>query len=114
MDNHAVWNAASITVRPLAVISIVAQVAKDPGYHLARLDIESWEKRNGKIPGGSVVMVRSDCRSAGATRRWQANPFSLASRWQRCNFFTRNLTFYFTATSRSTPTPLPTSMEKPG
>ena len=56
---------ATYAVRPLAVISIVDQVAKDPGYHLWRSDIESWEKRNGKIPAGSVVMVRSDW-----SKRW--------------------------------------------
>ena len=51
---------ATYAVRPLVVISIVDPVAKDPGYHLQRSDIESWETRNGKIPPGSVVMVRSD------------------------------------------------------
>ncbi|MGE5219478.1 MAG: cyclase family protein [Chloroflexota bacterium] len=51
---------ATYTIRPLLVISIVDQVAKDPGYHLQRFDIESWEKNNGEIPAGSVVMVRSD------------------------------------------------------
>ena len=50
----------TFAVRPLAVISIVAQVAKDPAYHLQVADIEQWEKRNGRIPAGSVVMVRSD------------------------------------------------------
>jgi kynurenine formamidase len=47
-------------VRPLVVISIVDQVAKDPGYHLQLPDIEAFEKRHGRIPEGSVVMVRSD------------------------------------------------------
>jgi kynurenine formamidase len=47
-------------VRPLAVISIVQQVAKEPGYHLQVSDIEQWESRHGPIPRGSVVMVRSD------------------------------------------------------
>ncbi len=47
-------------VRPLVVISIVDQIAKDPGYRLQRADIERWESQNGKIPPGSVVMVRSD------------------------------------------------------
>lgn len=51
---------ATYTVRPLVVISIVEQVAKDPGYHLQVSDIEQWEAKNGKIPAGSVVMVRSD------------------------------------------------------
>ena len=51
---------ATYTLRPLAVISIVEQVAKDPGYHLQVADIERWEAQNGPIPEGSVVMVRSD------------------------------------------------------
>jgi len=51
---------ATYAVRPLVAISIVDQVAKDPGYLLQRSDIDSWEKRNGTIPAGSVVMVRSD------------------------------------------------------
>ncbi len=51
---------ATFAVRPLVVISIVDQVARDPGYHLQVADIEKWEAKNGKIPPGSVVMVRSD------------------------------------------------------
>jgi kynurenine formamidase len=51
---------ATYAVRPLVVISIVDKVARDPGYHLQVQDIEQWETRNGKIPEGSVVMVRSD------------------------------------------------------
>ncbi len=51
---------ATYAVRLLVVIPIVDQVAKNPGYHLQRLDVELWEKNNGKIPSGSVVMVRSD------------------------------------------------------
>ena len=47
-------------VRPLAVISIVEQVARDPGYSLRVRDILAWESRNGRIPQGAVVMVRSD------------------------------------------------------
>ena len=47
-------------VRPLVVISIVDQVAKNPGYHLQVADIQRWEATHGRIPAGSVVMVRSD------------------------------------------------------
>jgi len=47
-------------LRPLVVISIVAQAARDPGYHLGVADIEAWEREHGRIPAGSVVMVRSD------------------------------------------------------
>ena len=48
------------TLRPLAVISIVEHVKKDPGYHLAVADIAAWEQRHGRIPEGAVVFVRSD------------------------------------------------------
>lgn len=52
-------------VRPLVVISIVDQAAKDPGYALQVADIERWEAEHGRIPEGSVVMVRSDW-----SKRW--------------------------------------------
>lgn len=52
-------------IRPLVVISIVDQVAQNPGYHLQVVDIERWEAKNGRIPAGSVVMVRSDW-----SKRW--------------------------------------------
>ncbi|MGA8259729.1 MAG: cyclase family protein [Arenicellales bacterium] len=55
----------TFAVRPLVVISIVDQVAQDPGYALQVSDIKAWEARNGEIPAGSVVMVRSDW-----SKRW--------------------------------------------
>lgn len=55
---------ATYTLRPLVVISIVDQVAKDPGYHLSVTDILAWEKVHGRIPEGSVVFVRSDWSKA--------------------------------------------------
>jgi kynurenine formamidase len=55
---------ASYAVRPLVVISIVDQVARSPGYHLQVGDIERWEEKHGRIPAGSVVMVRSDWSKA--------------------------------------------------
>ena len=51
---------ATYCVRPLVVISIVDQVKKDAGYHLAVQDIVKWESVHGKIPEGSVVFVRCD------------------------------------------------------
>jgi kynurenine formamidase len=51
---------ATYSIRPLVVISIVAQVKKNPNYALKVSDIERWEKRHGPIPAGSVVFVRSD------------------------------------------------------
>jgi kynurenine formamidase len=51
---------ATFALRPLVIISIVAQVTRNPGYSLQVADIEHWEARHGRIPAGSVVMVRSD------------------------------------------------------
>jgi kynurenine formamidase len=56
---------ASYAVRPLAVISIVPQVRRDFNYALKVSDIRAWERRHGRIPRGSVVMVRSDW-----SKRW--------------------------------------------
>ncbi len=50
----------TFAVRPLVVISIVDSLARHPGYHLQVADLTSWEARNGRIPEGAVVMVRSD------------------------------------------------------
>jgi kynurenine formamidase len=60
---------ATYAVRPLVVISIVPQVETDPGYALQVSDIRAWEKRKGRIPRGSVVMVRSDW-----SKRWTDDP----------------------------------------
>jgi kynurenine formamidase len=48
------------SVRPLAVISIVRQVRARADYHLRLADVRAWERRHGRLPAGSVVMVRSD------------------------------------------------------
>ncbi|HEV8355984.1 MAG TPA: cyclase family protein [Gemmatimonadales bacterium] len=55
----------TFAVRPLVVVSIVDSVARHPGYHLQVADIADWEARNGRIPEGAVVMVRS-----GWSRDW--------------------------------------------
>ena len=55
--------------RPLVVISIVDQVKKKGDYHLQVSDITAWEKKNGRIPEGSVVMVRSDW-----SKKWTSDP----------------------------------------
>jgi len=47
------------------VISIVKQVKKDFNYALAPAAVRKWEKQHGRIPRGSVVMVRSDW-----SKRW--------------------------------------------
>jgi kynurenine formamidase len=55
----------TFAVRPLVVISIVPQVKKNFNYALTPADVRKWEKRHGRIPRGSVVMVRSDW-----SKRW--------------------------------------------
>jgi kynurenine formamidase len=69
LDPPAHWNPyfpaidelpATYTIRPLVVIPIQDKAAKDPGYQMTVDDIHNWEQRNGKIPEGSVVFIRSD------------------------------------------------------
>jgi kynurenine formamidase len=56
-------------VRPLVVISIVKQVKKDAKYALSVKDVKRFEKRHGRVPRGSVVMVRSDW-----SKKWTEDP----------------------------------------
>ena len=74
LDPPAHWNPdypaidelpPTFAVRPLVVISIVKQVAQQPGYQLSVDDIVAWEKVHGRIPEGSVVFIRSDW-----SKRW--------------------------------------------
>ncbi|MEY4173884.1 MAG: hypothetical protein RI900_1049 [Actinomycetota bacterium] len=69
LDPPAHWNPIypaideltdTLALRPLAVISIVSQVQQDFGYALKVDDIVRWEAEHGRVPAGSVVMVRSD------------------------------------------------------
>ncbi len=68
LDAPAHWNEygatlsdlpATVAVRPLAVVDITPQVAKDPGYHATAADVLSWEKQHGRVPAGSAVFFRS-------------------------------------------------------
>jgi kynurenine formamidase len=60
---------ATFAVRPLVVISIVSQVKRDPKYALTVSDIRSFERKHGRVPAGSVVMVRSDW-----SKKWTEDP----------------------------------------
>jgi kynurenine formamidase len=69
LDPPAHWNPdypaidelpATFAVRPLVVMSIAPQAAKQPGYQLSVDDILTWERLHGPIPAGSVVFIRSD------------------------------------------------------
>lgn len=51
-------------IRPLVVIPIVEQLKTNPNYALRVADITAWEARNGNIPDGAVVFVRSDWSKA--------------------------------------------------
>jgi kynurenine formamidase len=55
----------TLALRKLAVISIVDKVRADVNYHLTADDVRAWERVNGHIPAGAVVMVRSDW-----SKRW--------------------------------------------
>lgn len=50
----------TVALRPLVVVNVAPKVAADPGYQATVADIKAWERRYGRIPRGSVVMVRSD------------------------------------------------------
>ena len=41
------------------VIDVTAQCAKNPDYLVSVADFENWEKRNGKIPAGTIVLLRT-------------------------------------------------------
>src|SRR5215208_4949894 len=50
---------ATYSVRPLVVINTAPQVRQDPKDFLTVAEVKQWEKKHGRIPAGSVVMVRS-------------------------------------------------------
>jgi kynurenine formamidase len=50
------------------VISIVPQLKQDPKHALQISDVQAFEKAHGRIPAGSVVMVRSDW-----SKKWTEN-----------------------------------------
>ena len=66
----------TFAVRPLVVISIVPQVQQNFNYHLQVSDILRWEAQYGRIPEGSVVMVRSDW-----SKRWPDPALSTLTRF---------------------------------
>jgi kynurenine formamidase len=55
----------TLALRKLVVISVANKVQRDVNYHLTADDIRNWERLNGAIPNGSVVMVRTDW-----SKRW--------------------------------------------
>lgn len=55
----------SSLIGPLVVIDVTAAVAADADYRVTVADLEEWEKRNGRIPDGAIVTMRS-----GWSARW--------------------------------------------
>jgi kynurenine formamidase len=46
-------------VGPACVIDVRAACAKDPDYRLTAEDLRAWERLNGRIPNGAIVLMRS-------------------------------------------------------
>ena len=66
----------TFAVRPLVVINVARKVAEDAGYNATVEDIRAWESAHGRIPEGSVVMIRSDwSRIWSDPERFTARPF---------------------------------------
>src|SRR5215203_1701587 len=41
------------------VVDVAAQCAANPDYLVSVADIQNWEKRNGRIPAGTIVLLRT-------------------------------------------------------
>ncbi len=50
---------------PAVVIDISAQAARNPDYRLSKEDVLAWEKKNGKLPTGAIIRLRT-----GWSSRW--------------------------------------------
>lgn len=52
-------------IGPAVVIDVTAKAAKDPDYRLTPVDVIAWERANGPIPRGAIVVLRT-----GWAMRW--------------------------------------------
>ena len=52
-------------IGPGIVIDVSSRAAADPDYRLTPSDVEAWEKRNGAVPEGAIVLLRT-----GWSARW--------------------------------------------
>jgi kynurenine formamidase len=46
-------------VAPLVVLDVRARVAANPDYQVSMDDVARWERANGQVPAGAVVMART-------------------------------------------------------
>lgn len=83
LDPPAHWNEYGATisdlpptfaVRPLVVLDVHAKVKRNASYHATVADAKAWEAKHGRIPEGSVVMVRSDWSRAWKTYKKKGVP----------------------------------------
>jgi kynurenine formamidase len=52
-------------IAPAVVLDITAQAARDADYRVTPDDVAAWERANGAIPAGAIVLLRT-----GWSRRW--------------------------------------------
>jgi kynurenine formamidase len=52
-------------IAPAVVIDVSGQAASNPDYRLTAADVQAWEQRNGRIPEGAIVVLRT-----GWSARW--------------------------------------------
>jgi kynurenine formamidase len=52
-------------ILPLVVLDVHDKIIGNPDYVITMADVESWEKRNGTIPAGAFVAMRTDW-----SKRW--------------------------------------------
>jgi kynurenine formamidase len=68
---HGLWTVDQIPperlIAPLAVIDVTMNVKGNPDYQLSVEDIANWEKVNGQIPPGAVVIAHT-----GWDARWNS------------------------------------------
>jgi len=46
-------------IGPAVVIDVRTQAQKDPDYRVSVADLEAWEKKNGRMPQGAIVLMFS-------------------------------------------------------
>lgn len=61
-------------IAPMIVIDVSASAAANPDYELSVSDIAQWEKANGQIPLGAIVMVRTGWGSRWSSAKQYRNP----------------------------------------
>lgn len=67
---NGAWSVDQIPARslagPLVVINIRPKAMKNPDYELSMDDVAAWEKANGRIPDGAIVMA-----ATGWSDKWR-------------------------------------------